>query len=99
VLAASGWWFMKRRQVEGVIAWTLAAAVALPFSLIAHASAQPSGRTFAIVADAAHLLASSVWVGGITILVAVVLPGVRRMTPEGAEVSCVVCFLNSRPWR
>ena len=83
VLAASGWWFMKRRQVEGVIAWTLAAAVALPFSLIAHASAQPSGRTFAIVADAAHLLTSSVWVGGITILVAVVLPGVRRMTPEG----------------
>ena len=86
VLAACGWWFMKRRQVEGVVAWTLAAAVALPFSLVAHASAQPSGRTFAIVADAAHLLASSVWAGGITILVIVILPALRRMSPEARGV-------------
>ncbi|MDQ3654074.1 MAG: CopD family protein [Chloroflexota bacterium] len=82
VLAACGWWFMKRRQVEGVIAWTLAAAVALPFSLIAHASAQPSGRTVAVAADAAHLIASSIWAGGIAILAIVLIPGLRRLAPE-----------------
>ncbi|MBA2468572.1 MAG: CopD family protein, partial [Chloroflexia bacterium] len=82
VLAACGWWFMRRRQVEGGIAWIVAAAVALPFSLIAHASAQTSGRTFAIAADAAHLVASSIWAGGIAILVAVPLPGLWRLAPE-----------------
>ncbi|MBA3275074.1 MAG: CopD family protein [Chloroflexia bacterium] len=82
VLAACGWWFMKRRQVEGGIAWIVAAAVALPFSLIAHASAQTSGRFFAIAADAAHLVAASIWAGGIALLVAVLLPGLRRLDPE-----------------
>jgi len=82
VLAACGWWFMKRRQVEGAIAWALTAAVALPFSLIAHASAQTSGRTFAIATDAAHLVASSIWAGGLAILVAVLIPGLRRLAPE-----------------
>ncbi len=85
VLAACGWWFMKRRQVEGTFAWILAFSVALPFSLIAHASAQPSGRTFAIVADAAHLTASSIWAGGIAILVVVLIPGLRGLTPEARQ--------------
>lgn len=80
VLAACGWWFMRRRQVEGTIAWALSAAVALPFSLMAHASAQPSGRTFATVADAIHLIASAIWAGGIAVLVLVLLPDLRRMT-------------------
>jgi len=82
VLPACGWWFMKRRQVEGAIAWVLSAAVDLPKSLIAHASAQPTGRTFAIVADAAHLLASAVWGGGVAMLAVLLLPSLRRMTPD-----------------
>jgi len=82
VLAACGWWFTQRRQVEGVAAWIMAAAVTVPFSLIAHASAQRAGRTFAILADAIHLFASSVWAGGIAILVAVLLPGVWGMSRE-----------------
>lgn len=82
VLAACGWWFMKRRQAEGAIAWTVAVATVLPFSLIAHASAQPSGRTFAIAADAVHLAAAATWGGGIAILAIVLVPALRRMTPE-----------------
>jgi copper transport protein len=82
VLAACGWWYMKRRQVEGAIAWVVAAALTLPFSLIAHASAQTSGRMFAIIADAIHLFAASIWAGGIGILVFVVLPGLRGMDQE-----------------
>lgn len=82
VLAACGWWFMKRRQVEGACAWILSAAAVLPFSLIAHASAQPGGRSVAITADAAHLAASSVWAGGLAILVLVLIPGLRRTEPD-----------------
>ncbi len=79
VLPACGWWFMRRRQLEGLIAWVLSIGVAIPFSLIAHASAQPAGRTFAVVADAIHLLASAAWFGGITLLLIVVLPGLRGL--------------------
>lgn len=80
VLAATGWWFPRRRQAEGIMAWVASAAVPLPFSLIAHASAQPSGRTFAVVADAVHLGAASVWIGGLAILSGVLLPGLRGAT-------------------
>lgn len=79
VLAACGWWFMRKRQVEGVVAWTVAAAVTLPFSLTAHASARPAGRTFAVVADALHLAAASTWIGGLAILFTVLLPGLRSV--------------------
>lgn len=82
VLPACGWWYMKRRQVEGLIAWVLSIAVAIPFSLIAHASAQPGGRTFAIVADAVHLLASAAWFGGIALLLIVVLPELRPLSDD-----------------
>ena len=81
VLAACGWWFTKRRQAEGYLAWGLSIALALPFSLIAHASAQTSGRSFAIAVDAAHLLAAATWGGGLAILAIVVTPGLRRMDP------------------
>ena len=78
VLAACGWWFTHRRQVEGIIAWALAAAVPLPFSLIAHASAQSHGRTFAVIADAVHLAAAAIWAGGVVMLAMVLLPVLRR---------------------
>lgn len=82
VLAACGWWFMRRRQVEGIVAWIAAAAVTVPFSLIAHASAQPAGRTFAVAADALHLAAASVWIGGLAILFTVLVPGLRSVPAE-----------------
>ena len=76
-LAACGWWFTRRRQVEGIVAWIVAAGVTLSFSLTAHAAAQPAGRTFAIQADALHLAAASAWIGGLAILFTVLLPGLR----------------------
>ena len=81
VLAACGWWFVRRRQGEGVAAWMLAAALPIPFSLISHAAAQRQGRLFAIVADSVHLFAASLWVGGIAILGFVLLPGLRVLDP------------------
>ncbi len=82
VLAACGWWFTKRRQVEGIAAWVAVAALPIPFSLIAHASAQTSGRMFSVIADVIHLAAASIWAGGIAILVFVLLPGLRPMTSD-----------------
>ncbi|HYI25009.1 MAG TPA: CopD family protein, partial [Thermomicrobiales bacterium] len=80
VLSACGWWFTTRRQVEAVIAWVLSIAVTVPFALISHASAQPTGRTVAMAADAVHLYATSVWAGGLAMLLFVLYPGLRRMT-------------------
>ncbi len=82
VLAACGWWFVRRCQGEGVAAWTIAAALPIPFSLIAHAAAQRGGRWFAIVADSVHLFAASLWIGGLAILAFVLLPGLRALDPS-----------------
>lgn len=82
VLAACGWWLTRRRQGEGAVAWVIAAALPIPFSLIAHASAQRSGRWFATVADSVHLFAASIWIGGVAILVFVLLPGLRALDPS-----------------
>jgi copper transport protein len=55
------------------VALLLAVALPIPFALTSHASAQPSGRPTAIVADWLHLTAVSLWIGGLlTIVVGVV---------------------------
>ncbi|MGC4189774.1 MAG: copper resistance protein CopC [Thermomicrobiales bacterium] len=82
MLSACAWWFLKQRRFEHVGAWLLTLAMPTPFSLNAHASAQPAGRTTAVVADYAHLLSAGVWVGGIFILAIVLLPGVRKLDPR-----------------
>ena len=81
VLAACGWWFVRRREAEGVAAWIVAAALPIPFSLIAHAAAQRNGRLFAVAADSVHLFAASLWIGGLAILAFVLLPGLRGLEP------------------
>jgi copper transport protein len=54
----------------------------LPFSLISHAAAQQEGRSAAVAADALHLLAASVWAGGLLMLVFVLLPAFRPLPPD-----------------
>jgi copper transport protein len=83
VLSLCAWWWPKRRKA--VAALTLLAAVVLPipFSLIAHASAQTAGRTTAIAFDVVHLLGASLWVGGLFVLVGGLLPTLRDLTPAG----------------
>ncbi len=57
----------------------LAIAAPLPFSLLSHAAAQQEGRAAAIAADTLHLLAASVWVGGLFMLALVLLPALRPL--------------------
>jgi len=85
MLSACAWWFLKQRRFEHIGAWVLTLALPIPFSLNAHASAQPAGRTTAIVADYAHLLAAGTWAGGIVILAAVLLPGLRKLAPRDRQ--------------
>ncbi|MGC4107425.1 MAG: copper resistance protein CopC [Thermomicrobiales bacterium] len=82
MLSACAWWFLRQRRFEHIGAWVLTLALPIPFSLNAHASAQPAGRTTAIVADYAHLLSAGVWVGGIAILATVLLPAMRWLDPQ-----------------
>jgi copper transport protein len=56
----------------------------IPFSLNAHASAQPEGRRFAIAADAVHLASAAIWAGG-TMLLLAVLAGIWRSRQEDAR--------------
>ncbi|HVL24200.1 MAG TPA: copper resistance protein CopC [Thermomicrobiales bacterium] len=81
-LSVCAWWFTKRRPVENVAAWVLTLALPIPFSLIAHAYAQPAGRAFAVTADVLHLLGAGVWVGGLLILATVLFPGLRCVDAE-----------------
>ncbi len=69
----------KPALLVGAIA---ALAAPLPFSLISHAAAQQEGRSAAVAADALHLLAASVWAGGLLMLVFVLLPALRPLPPD-----------------
>jgi len=81
VLLAAGWWWPWRRKLEAGAGLTLAALLPVPFSLLAHAAAQPTGRDTAVAFDVLHLLAACLWVGGLLLLVAGLLPTLRRLPP------------------
>lgn len=85
-LLGVGWWWPKRRPVMAAAALVLAALLPLPFSLLAHAAAQPAGRATAIAFDLVHLLGAAVWVGGLFVLVATLVPTLRDLTPHGRQV-------------
>ncbi|HEU0165102.1 MAG TPA: copper resistance protein CopC, partial [Thermomicrobiales bacterium] len=81
ILSACAWWYVRHRKMEWAAAWLVAIAMPIPFSLIAHASAQPIGRDLSVVADVVHLLSAGIWVGGIFMLTFVLFPGLRRIDP------------------
>lgn len=82
----AAWWWPRRERAMTVGMLGLAAVLPLPFALIAHASAQTSGRTTAIAVDMLHLLAASIWVGGLAALIGGLIPGLRDLTPAGRRV-------------
>ena len=58
-----------------------AALLPLPISLNAHASAVGDGRTAAIATDLTHVVAASLWAGGIAILLLAAAVGLRGAEP------------------
>lgn len=76
-LAACTWNTTRVRRIPTAVALGLAAALPLPFSMLAHASAQQKARSTAIGADYVHLVAASLWVGGLFALTAGLFPAWR----------------------
>jgi copper transport protein len=64
----------------------LVALALVPYALANHAAAQPVGQAAAIVADWLHLLASSVWIGGLIMLVSVLVLATRGAGAEDRHV-------------
>lgn len=82
VLAACNWRAPRQRPMLAGAAGLVALALPVPFSLMSHASAQTAGRTVAVAADALHLLAATLWGGGLLVLAVVLLPALRRVAPK-----------------
>lgn len=86
VLTMTGWWWPRRTRFLTLSAAALSVALPIPYSEIAHAAAQPRGKTTAVAFDVAHLLGAGMWVGGLIILVLGLLPTLRDLTPAGRRV-------------
>lgn len=83
LLVGAPWWRPWRRRTSTWAAMILTASLPIPFSLMAHAAAQPAGRATAVTADYVHLLAASLWAGGLVVLVIGFGPTLRALTPSG----------------
>jgi copper transport protein len=82
VLAACDWRQPRQRPILAGAAGLGSLTLPIPFSLVAHASAQTTGRTVAVTADMLHLLAASLWGGGLFVLAVVLLPALRGVAPH-----------------
>ncbi|MGI9254402.1 MAG: copper resistance D family protein, partial [Thermomicrobiales bacterium] len=80
------WWWPRRKPVATWAALAVAAVLPIPFSMLAHAAAQPSGAGTAIAFDWVHLLGASVWIGGVLALLLVLVPTLNDLTPAGRQV-------------
>lgn len=86
VLSGAAWWWPRRRRWAIAVGLLLSGALPIPFSLISHAAAQTAGRTAAIAFDVVHLLAASLWVGGLFVLAGGMLPTLGDLTPSGRRL-------------
>jgi copper transport protein len=89
---AALWSHVARRRPLLVLAAVVALALPLPFSLLSHAAAAPEGRGAAIAADALHLLGAAVWGGGVLLLAAVLVPGLRLLPAEQRQAALRVAI-------
>ncbi len=80
-LAGCTWWRPWRHTRTTATTLGLTALLPLPFSLNAHASAQSAGRATAVAFDVLHLLAASLWVGGLFVLLGALVPMLPQLTP------------------
>ncbi len=85
-LLGVSWWWPRRKRWAAAGALIVAAALPIPFSMLAHAAAQPAGAATAIAFDWVHLLGACVWIGGVFVLLAVLVPTLNDLTPAGRQV-------------
>ncbi len=80
------WWRPWKHRVFTLGALLASLALPIPFSMISHASAEPTGRATAIAFDFVHLLGAVLWIGGLLTLAVTLGPAVRDLTAEGRRV-------------
>jgi len=80
------WWWPRKTRIATIGVFVVSALLPLPFSMLAHAAAQPSGRATAIAFDMAHLLGASIWIGGVLVLLSVLTPTLNDLTATGRKV-------------
>jgi copper transport protein len=85
-LIVAAWWWPRRRPWRTTATLLVALALPLPISFDAHASAESVGRASAIATDYVHLLAASIWIGGLFLLIGALVPSLRDLTPMGRRV-------------
>lgn len=88
-LLACTWWWPQRRSWSALLALGTSAALPLPFAMISHARAEPAGQAMAVAVDYVHLLAASLWAGGLLFLIVTLAPTLQRLTPAGRQVVLV----------
>ncbi len=81
LLSFVGWVWPWRKPEITVFALGSSVALVTPFSLISHASAKESGRSFSIAGDMVHLATASIWAGGTALLLALLL-ALRKHLPS-----------------
>jgi copper transport protein len=85
LLGAAWWWPWRRRSLTTLLL-IASAILPLPFSMISHASAEGGGQATAIAFDYVHLLAASIWSGGLIFLLVSLGPTLSRLTAAGRRV-------------
>ena len=86
LLLGVSWWRPWQRKPITIATLLAAFALPLPYSMIAHAGAEPVGQATAIAFDFAHGLSAAIWVGGLFTLLVALAPLVRNLTPSGQRV-------------
>lgn len=74
------------RDSAWAVASALSAMLVTAQALVGHAGARADDGALAVAADALHLLAASVWVGGMLALAAGLVPGTKRLGRDAAGI-------------
>ncbi|MGA7668936.1 MAG: CopD family protein [Nitrolancea sp.] len=87
-------WSEEARWLERIPVVVLMLLAPIPFSLVSHAAAQPSGRPMAVAVDWLHLLSASIWIGGLLALLvgAVTVAGLQTMQRRVVYASLIPRF-------
>ncbi len=83
VVLGAAWWWPWRRRALALLGLVISAILPLPFAMTSHAGAEPQGQTMALASDYAHVLAASLWIGGLFVLVVALVPTLPKLTAAG----------------
>ena len=82
LLSFVSWVWPWRKAEISTFAFIASLALVVPFSFNSHASAQTSGRAFAIATDMIHLASAGIWGGGAIVLLIVLVRASRGLDAD-----------------